>query len=198
MLDKLARQIEALLLASDHVLSLERICELTGVHEDSALQAIERIRDSLTAGGHAIMVRKLGKGYRLGTDPDLGELVSGLFEDRRPGRLSRAALETLSVIAYSQPCTRADVEEIRGVNCDSSLGTLLERGMIQITGRKETPGRPLLYGTTSEFLEYFGLTDLDHLPRVGEITELLGMSPDEMRRRSMSVDHESEDGPTGG
>lgn len=180
ILDKLARQIEAVIFAADRPVGMETLIRVTGALEDSILQALDRIAGSLEEGGHAMILRRVGEGWRIATDPALGEVVSLLFEDRRPGKLSRAALETLAVVAYSQPCTRAEVEEIRGVSCDSSLRTLLEREMIRIAGRREQPGRPLLYATTQEFLLYFGLEDLDHLPRLDEITELLDTPPEEL------------------
>lgn len=182
ILDRLAREIEALVFASDTPVGMDTLTRVTGAVEDSVEQALDRIARALEEGGHAMMLRRVGSGWRIVTDPALGEVVSLLFEDRRPGKLSRASLETLAVVAYSQPCTRAEVEEIRGVSCDSALRTLLERNMIRIAGRKEQPGRPLLYATTQEFLQYFGLDDLDHLPRLDEITELLQTPPEELQR----------------
>ena len=183
MLDRLAREIEALLIASENPLSSEQLCDLTGSSIDSVEQAIDRISRSLETEGHAIAIHHIAGGYRLATRQEYGGIVSQLFEGKRPGRLTRAALETLAVIAYSQSCTRAHIESVRGVNCDSALRTLLERDLIRISGRQESPGRPLLYATTSSFLEYFGLSSLDHLPRVDEIEELLSMGIDEFEKR---------------
>ncbi len=174
MLDRLAREVEALLLASEDPLSVSRLAELTGSGEDSITAALDRIEASFREADHAITVVRLAGGYRLATERQMGPVVTQLFERSRPGKLSRAALETLAVVAYGQPCTRPAIESVRGVNCDSALRTLLERELIRISGRKEAPGRPLLYATTREFLEYFGLGDLDHLPRAEEIAELLG------------------------
>jgi segregation and condensation protein B len=173
MLDRLAREVEALLMACETSLSIEYLCELTGSGPDSIEQALGRVGRSLDEGGHSMTVLNVAGGYRLATRQEYGTLVSQLFEGRRPGRLTRAALETLAVIAYSQPCTRASIESVRGVNCDSALRTLLERELVRIEGRQESPGRPLLYATTNRFLEYFGLSSIDHLPRLDEIGELL-------------------------
>jgi segregation and condensation protein B len=173
MLDRLAREVEALLMACETSLSIEYLCELTGSGPESIEQALERVGRALDDGGHSMTVLNVAGGYRLATRQEYGTLVSQLFEGRRPGRLTRAALETLAVIAYSQPCTRASIESVRGVNCDSALRTLLERELVRIEGRQESPGRPLLYATTDRFLEYFGLNSLDHLPRMDEIGELL-------------------------
>lgn len=192
ILDRLAREVEALIFASDATLSIEQLCEYTGSGEDSVHQALDRLNKAFLDQQHALIIIEVAGGYRLATDKDFGAIVSQLFEGRKPGKLSRAALETLAVIAYSQPCTRMAIESIRGVNCDSAIRTLLERDMINISGRMETPGRPLLYSTTRTFLEYFGLNDLDHLPRFEEIAELLGMSSSEMEERDLfgSADEE--------
>ncbi len=174
MLDRLAREVEGVLFATDRPLTLAEICEVTGCGEETATAALERIAVSLEEGGHAMMLTENGGAWRMVTDPGLGGVVARLFDERRPGRLSRAAVEALAVIAYNQPCTRAAVEAIRGVNCDSAIKSLIERGLVRICGRQETVGRPLTYSTTDGFLSYFGLSDLDHLPRRGEIEDLLG------------------------
>lgn len=182
MLDQLAAQIEALLAATEDPLSVERICEITGCGTESARQAIDRITTELKGGGHGIIVANLAGGYRIVTDPDLGHVVSQLFEGRRRSRLSRAALESLAVVAYRQPVTRAQIEAVRGVNSDSAVRTLMERELIRITGRQEVPGRPLLYGTTDLFLQYFGLNSLEHLPRMDEIESLLSLSAEDLEK----------------
>ncbi|MBN1434301.1 SMC-Scp complex subunit ScpB [Candidatus Fermentibacterales bacterium] len=173
MLSRLTREIEALLLATDRPIGLEALCDLTGSGAESVEEALEELRQEYADRNHAIAVVEHAGGYRLATDPDLGDVVAQLFEGRRPGRLTRAALETLAVIAYAQPCTRATIESIRGVNSDSAIRTLLERDLIEISGRMDAVGRPLLYSTTATFLSYFGLRDLDHLPRSREISSML-------------------------
>lgn len=174
MLDRLAREVEGLLFAADRSLPLEEICDITGCGLESIMQALNRIHSALEDEGHSMILMETAGSWRLVTDPSLGETVAQLFEDRRPGRLSKAAVETLAVIAYNQPCTRVAMESIRGVNCDSAVKSLMERGLVKICGRQETPGRPLTYSTTEGFLSYFGLNDLDHLPRKREIEELMG------------------------
>lgn len=185
ILDRLAREVEALIFASDEPLSILQLCEYTGSGEDSIHQALDRLNKVFLDQQHALAIIEVAGGFRIATDREFGGVVSQLFEGRKPGKLSRAALETMAVIAYSQPCTRMAIESIRGVNCDSAIRTLLERDMIKISGRMETAGRPLLYSTTRTFLEYFGLTDLDHLPRFDEIEELLGMSSSEIEERDL-------------
>jgi len=185
ILDKLAREVEALIFASDEPLSIQQLCEYTGSGEDSIHQALDRLNKAFLDQQHALTIIDVAGGFRIATDSEFGDVVSQLFEGRKPGKLSRAALETMAVVAYSQPCTRIAIESIRGVNCDSAIRTLLERDMIRISGRMETPGRPLLYSTTKAFLEYFGLSNLDHLPRYDEVEELLGMSSTEMEERDL-------------
>jgi segregation and condensation protein B len=177
MLDRLARSIEALLFATDRPLSLSDLCDMTGCGPEAAAESLESIRSSLEEHAHSILLVELAGGWRLVTDPELGDLVAQMFDDRRPGRLSRAAIETLAVVAYNQPCTKAAVEAIRGVDCDSAVRSLLERDLVRICGRQETPGRPLTYATTDSFLAYFGLSDLEHLPKRREIDELLAAGP---------------------
>jgi segregation and condensation protein B len=185
ILDRLAREVEALIFASDEPLSISQLCEYTGSGEDSIHQALDRINRAFRDQHHALGMIEVAGGFRIATESEFGDVVSQLFEGRKPGKLSRAALETLAVVAYSQPCTRMSVESIRGVNCDSAIRTLLEREMVKISGRMETPGRPLLYSTTGAFLEYFGLSNLDHLPRYEEIEELLSLSSSEMEERDL-------------
>lgn len=192
-LDRLAREVEALLMASERPLSIERLCELTGAGTEAVEQAVSRVEGALESGGHAMEIAYLAGGYRLVTDPALGTVVSRLFEGRRPGKLTRAALETLAVVAYSQPCTRAHVEAVRGVNCDSAMKTLLERDFVAISGRMETPGRPLLYSTTQAFLEYFGLARLEHLPRLDEIGNLLALGADDLEKAALDLSGDGED-----
>jgi len=185
ILDRLAREVEALIFASEEPLSIQQLCEFTGSGDDSIHQALDRLNKTFSDQQHALTIIEVAGGFRIATDSEFGDVVSQLFEGRKPGKLSRAALETMAVIAYSQPCTRMAIESIRGVNCDSAIRTLLERDMIRISGRMETPGRPLLYSTTKTFLEYFGLSNLDHLPRFDEIEELLGMSSSELEERDL-------------
>jgi segregation and condensation protein B len=109
------------------------------------------------------------EGWQLATDPQYAQWVRQLFPAPKPARLSAPALETLAIIAYRQPITRADVEAVRGVNIDGVLQTLIERGLVKIAGRAEIPGRPLLYETTQFFLDHFGLRSLEELPNVEEL-----------------------------
>ncbi len=117
----------------------------------------------------AFQLVEKAEGWQLATDPAFGRWVRQLFPTPKPARLSAPALETLAIIAYRQPITRADVEAVRGVNIDGVLQTLMERGLVKIAGRAEIPGRPLLYDTTQFFLDHFGLRNLDELPNAEEL-----------------------------
>ena len=125
-----------------------------------------------------LTILKIAGGYQMATRPEWSELVEKLQEDKRSHRLSRAALETLAIVAYKQPVIRPDIDAIRGVNSDSSLKTLLEKNLVNISGRDEGPGRPLLYRTTHSFLKYFGLNALNDLPDPAELASLLGVTMD--------------------
>jgi len=135
---------------------------------------VEQLISDWDVENRPLTVLKIAGGYQMATRPEWAELVARLQEDRRGHRLSRAALETLAIVAYRQPVIRPDIDAIRGVNSDSALKTLLERNLVTISGRDEGPGRPLLYRTTSRFLKYFGLNSLEDLPDPKELESILG------------------------
>jgi segregation and condensation protein B len=163
--------VEALLFASDAPVEAERVqevLELPSVEEARAL--LERLRARLDQDGRPLRLMEVGGGFRLVTRPELAPWLVKLARSKTRSRLSRPALETLAIVAYRQPVSRPEVDAIRGVNSERVLDNLLERRMIRITGRKESPGRPFLYETTREFLVAFGLRDLGELPKVeGEL-----------------------------
>jgi segregation and condensation protein B len=182
----LSRVLEALLFASDKPLSAaECVKHLKGAveaaPEDAGVAALakskaDEVASALRALGAAyeeeergFRVVESGGGWKVVTAPDAAPWVRQLFPENRPARLSPSALETLAIVAYRQPITRADIEAVRGVNVDGVTQTLLERGVIRISGRADVPGRPLLYGTTEFFLEHFGLRSLDDLPNCAEL-----------------------------
>jgi segregation and condensation protein B len=177
----LETRIEALLLAAGRALSEAKLVELLGIEARSAAitQAIERLNTAYAEGGRAFRAQRVAGGWQLYTLPDLAPLVARLAGDRQDSRLSQAALETLSIIAYRQPVMRAEVEAIRGVASGEMLRALLERRMIRIAGRAEQPGRPMLYGTTPQFLKVFGLPGLDALPPVeGDLPRMAAPTAD--------------------
>jgi segregation and condensation protein B len=166
--------VEALIFASPDPVTLKNLVKLldTELKED-IVAAIEALKQDYDRPGGLQMVEIAG-GYQIVTRPELHEWVRRLFRERTSQKLSVAALETLAVIAYKQPVTGPEVAEIRGVNTVGVLSTLMERKLVKIVGRKQVVGRPFLYGTTREFLERFGLNDLSDLPKVEDMSELLG------------------------
>ncbi len=162
---------EALLFAAGDIVSLEDISIVLKLTKQETETVLARLAARLCAQGSGILLRRIGDGYQFSTRPDLHEALRDYFEAPLSQSLSRAALETLTVIAYNQPITRAGIEMIRGVNSDGVLGKLLERGLVEEMGRSENPGRPMLYGTTEVFLKSIGISDLSQLPPLTEITD---------------------------
>jgi segregation and condensation protein B len=142
------------------------------IKEKDLEEAIQELNKRYDASQSGLQIREIADAFQLVTRSDFVPWLRRLYEEHRPQRLSQPAMETLAIIAYRQPITRADIEAIRGVAVDGVVQTLLERGLIRITGRAEVPGRPLLYGTTQEFLEHFGLRNVDDLPAVEELRKV--------------------------
>jgi len=180
----LPRVIEALLVSAQKPLSIREIAtaikgaedpaaarpnEFSHVREAEVAAALEQLKIEYIEQERAFQLIEKAEGWQLATDPQYAQWVRQLFPAPKPARLSAPALETLAIIAYRQPITRADVEAVRGVNIDGVLQTLMERGLVKIAGRAEVPGRPLLYETTQFFLDHFGLRTLDELPNVEEL-----------------------------
>jgi segregation and condensation protein B len=163
--------VEALLFASDSPVEVERIQEVLELPSATAArELVGRLRERLDGEGRALQVIEVGGGFRMVTRPEVAPWLVKLARSRTRSRLSRPALETLAIIAYRQPVSRPEVDAIRGVNSEAVLDNLLDRRMIRIAGRKESPGRPFLYESTREFLVAFGLRDLSDLPKVdGEL-----------------------------
>jgi segregation and condensation protein B len=157
-------EVEALLFASDAPLPLERVAEVLEVGLEEARLLVDALRDACAAPGRGLSVVEVGGGVRLVTRPEAATVLLRLQRLRLRSRLSRAAVETLAIVAYRQPISRPEIEQLRGVSTESVLGHLLERRLVRVVGRKAVPGRPVLYGTTREFLEHFGLRDLGDLP----------------------------------
>ena len=175
MCDELKPIIEALIFASPDPLSPQTLFRLLdGEPREDVERAIEALRADYEQRGGLQMVEVAG-GLQLCTRPELHEWVRRLFHEHSKQRLSVQALETLAVIAYKQPITGPEISEIRGVNTSGVIGTLLERQLVKVVGRKQVVGRPFLYATTREFLNQFGLSNLDDLPKVEEMAEALGM-----------------------
>jgi segregation and condensation protein B len=142
------------------------------VKEPVIQAAIEELEKDCADPSRAYEVRETAAGWQLVTKPDFAPWLRQLYPENRPAKLSSPALETLAIIAYRQPITRADIEAVRGVAVDGVMQTLLDRGLVKIAGRAEIPGRPLLYETTQNFMEHFGLKDLDDLPNASELRKI--------------------------
>lgn len=166
--------LEALLFACEEPLTPEEIAGILGEDRAEEIAAgLAALESEYAGAGHGLRVQRVAGGYRIGTDPSLGPFVREMVRSRNRQRLSRAALETLAIVAYKQPITAPEVQEIRGVNPSAILGSLLDRRLVRILGRKKVVGKPFLYGTTREFLVRFGLNSLDDLPSMEEFDALL-------------------------
>lgn len=166
--DHVKRIIEGLLFMAGEPLSGQKLAEILELDEENMLLLLEQLRDEYDKAERGIMLSEVAGGYQFCTRPDIAPYVEKLYKPQ-PAVLSQAALETLSIIAFKQPVTRLEIEAIRGVKADSALHTLLERKLIKEVGRKEGLGRPILYGTTVEFLRQFGLKDLTDLPVLSSV-----------------------------
>ena len=164
---KIKPLVEALLFAAEEPLPPDKIAEIVEAETKDVRAALQRLQEEYRAEDRGLQVMEIAKGFQLGTKPELAPVVEKLFKGEKSYTLSQAALETLAIIAYRQPVTRVDMEGIRGVKVDGVVDTLLKRRFIRTVGRKDAPGRPILYGTTREFLKYFGLKDLSELPHPG-------------------------------
>lgn len=169
LIQQLKQAIEALLFVAEKPLTEEQLVEhfaAENVSRKQVRQVLEELQQDYQERG--VQLVNVASGYRFQTRHELGDIISRLWQEK-PARYSQALLETLALIAYRQPITRGDIEEIRGVSVSSSiLKTLQERGWIKVVGHREVPGRPQLYATTAEFLDYFSLRDLSELPAIPE------------------------------
>lgn len=172
--------IEALILASPEPLPARKIADMIdGLSPSKVAQAVAGLNTRYMESGTSFRIREIAGGYQIYIVPEFSGYVQEMFSRRRKMRLTRAALETLAIITYKQPVTRVEIEQIRGVASDGVIHNLLEKNMISIQGRSETVGKPLQYGTTDEFLKFFGLNNLQDLPRMSEIEELLSLKSEE-------------------
>ena len=170
--DQLKSILESLLFASEGPLTVARLGEvIDGVERKEIAAALAEMQSEYDAAGRGFRLSEVAGGYQLRTARENADWVKKLYRDR-PARMSKATLETLAIIAYKQPITRAEMEAIRGVDVDGVVATLLDRRLIRIVARKDVPGRPFLYGTTPEFLQLFNLKDLSQLPTLKEMEEM--------------------------
>ena len=171
---EMKRLLEAILFAADKPVPAVTLAHiLSNSPEASVREALAELGREYEEVGRSFQIKEAGGGFLMLTHPAFEPWIRKLFRGRLTMRLSRSALETMAIIAYRQPITKQEIESIRGVNADSVLNTLLERKLIRIAGRKEGMGRPILYGTTKEFLLYLGLNDLNELPQIDEMKAIL-------------------------
>ena len=171
---KIRSRIEALLfVVGDDGLTIEQLANLLGEPIELVVEAIEELcktyEEDLTKG---IMLKEMAGVYQLTTKPELAETIQKLVENPTVQSLSQASLEVLAIVAYKQPITRVAIEDLRGVKCERPLQTLVSRGLIKEVGRSEGTGRAILYGTTKEFLNYFGLNSIEEMPQLPEIEQV--------------------------
>jgi segregation and condensation protein B len=169
----LDRIVEALLFAATSPTPEPRLREIAGCAASELSNVVAQLNREYESAGRAFRIHRIAQGYQLYTLPEYSEWVKRLFKSQRGPRLSKAALETVAIVAYRQPVTRPEIEQLRGVDCSAPLVTLLDRKLLVLAGRAHKPGSPFLYRTGKEFLRYFGLGSLDDLPRHEELEEFL-------------------------
>ena len=183
--------IEALMIATTEPLPLRSIAEIVNVPESSVRAFIEELNNEYEMTGRAFEIKEIAGGFQIYTRPKFAQWVGALH--KRKEKLSKAALETLAIVAYHQPVIRADIEKIRGVDSTSVLDTLLQKNLIKTCGRVPSPGRPIKYGTTKEFLRYFGIKDISELPNEEDFGErVMSGYPDVPKAQSEQTEGEDD------
>ncbi len=181
-MNEIKQIVEALLIASPEPLTEARFqaCMGAGGTKMPLHEVIESLSADYEKTDRSFFIKEVAGGYQIVTRAEFEPYIKGLFSKSGKLRLSQAALETLAIVSYKQPVTRNDIEAIRGVSSDSSLRTLLDRKLLEIRGREDGPGRALLYRTSTEFLQYFGLKSVKDLPRLREVEDILAEDEDEL------------------
>lgn len=174
-MEHIDQHIEALVFVSDQPLTIAEIKETietsyqVQVSKDSIKDALERLSQKYQSDDFAIEVVEISEGYRFMTKGSYHTIISNFLKLSNKKKLTKSAMETLSIIAYRQPLAKSEMEEIRGVNCDYTVQKLMEKDLVEIIGRSDGPGRPLLYGTSTKFMDYFGLKAISDLPKIKEV-----------------------------
>ncbi|MER3473226.1 MAG: SMC-Scp complex subunit ScpB [Armatimonadota bacterium] len=181
---RLSRALECLLFVATEPVSMKTLMEVLREEEECLRNALRLLEERLQDSG--LQVVQVAGGYQLCTRPEFAEVVARYLQPQ-PTKLSRAALETVAIIAYRQPITLPEIEAIRGVQSEGVVRTLLQRGLIQEVGRKQTAGRPVLYGTTPQFLYYFGLNSLEELPELEELNLSEGNQLEEKEQPALQM-----------
>lgn len=168
-MEKYSGLIEAMLYYENEIISLESIKKKTGLEEDKIREIIEKLIDDYSKKNHGITITEVAGGFTFQIKQEIFHDIKDLYNIKEKGNISKSVMTVLSIIAYKQPITKMEIEEIRGVSPDSAVRTLLEKNLIEIKGRKEVLGRPLMYGTTQQFLKYFNLKNIGDLPTLNEL-----------------------------
>ncbi len=166
--------VEALIFSSESPLSAQRIRDILPDFTPGEIgRVVEYLNGEYRRTGRAFQIREIAGGYQMFTFPEFAGYVEQLYQNRQKSFLTQKSLETLAIVAYKQPTTKQEIEEIRGVNVDGVMKNLLSRNLVTISGRAQAPGSPFLYRTTKKFLDYFGLNSMDDLPKLKELDELI-------------------------
>ena len=192
--------IEGVLFAAGEPVELEKISDILDIDKKSTRAIITALTDKFDAENRGLKIIRLEDAYQMCTKAEYHEYISKLAEPRRNQSLSNAAMEVLSIVAYKQPVTRSTIERIRGVSCDTLVNKLLERNLIEEVGRLDAPGRPMLFGTTDEFLRCFGIESVMNLPELGddEAEELAALEGEIEITSGVAEGQAAADGETGG
>ncbi|MEE8329435.1 MAG: SMC-Scp complex subunit ScpB [Thermodesulfovibrionia bacterium] len=193
MEDKEAKSIlEALLFISGEPLTVEILKNILEINSDEVKRIIVELINEYQLKNPGLLITEVAGGVQMVTNPACAPWVKKLLATALPTRLSQQSLETMAIVAYKQPIIKAEIEVLRGVNSDGVLKTLLERRLVKILGRKEVPGRPLIYGTTKEFLQYFGLKNLAELPTLKEFQEVEGIESPQVTEQKEEIPERNE------
>ncbi len=189
--NRLDQVVEALVFAADHPIEAIRVAEIYGEitgqdrpAEEEIVRSVDGLNERYVEQDRPLRIESWAGGYRMATTPEVAPYIKELYQSEKKRRLSRSLLETLAILAYRQPATRPELEFVRGVNCDYAVGRLLELGLVDVVGRSESVGTPLLYGTTRRFLELFGLNSISDMPNLREIESILD-DPEFHRERAL-------------
>lgn len=166
---ELQRAIEAILFAAGECIEISRLSMALEVDEDEIIQAVDALSDELSFNRRGIRVIRLERGYQMVSSGEMADYITKALETRKPPKLSSSQLETLTIVAYYQPATKAMVEQIRGVDSSYSISALMNKNLIEEAGRLNVPGRPIQYRTTPDFLRTFGISGLDELPEIEKV-----------------------------
>src|SRR5437016_8044498 len=181
--------LEAIVFVSGEPLSVDRMLGVVeGVAREELMSALRALQADYAAEGRGLQLIEVAGGFQIATRPDCAPWIKRLERAKEGARLSRSAMETLAIVAYKQPAVRAEIEQIRGVDSAGVLKTLLERRLVRIVGRKDAPGRPIMYGTTRQFLQAFWMKDLSELPALRDIKELKEAEPFTVPNRDADAD----------